>query len=61
MITRTDPVISVKFVQDEKYSTKSGDFLRFYAYLCLVMCDQKSRKQLFSPQWRCLNLLFRQQ
>ena len=25
------------------------------------MCDQKSQKQLFSPQWRCLNLLFRQQ
>ena len=25
------------------------------------MCDQKSQKQLFCPQWRCQNLLFRQQ
>ena len=44
MITRTDPVIlrgqnMVKFVQDEKYSTKSGDFLRFFAYLCHVIND----------------------
>ena len=29
----------VKFVQDEKYSTKSGDFLRFYAYFCHVIDD----------------------
>ena len=29
----------VKFVQDEKYSTKSGDFLRFFAYLCHVIDD----------------------
>ena len=30
---------TVKFVQDEKYSTKSGDFLRFFAYLCHVIDD----------------------
>ena len=30
---------TVKFVQDEKYSAKSGDFLRFYAYLCHVIDD----------------------
>ena len=29
----------VKFVQDEKYSTKSGDFLRFFAYLCHIIDD----------------------
>ena len=29
----------VKFVQNEKYSAKSGDFLRFYAYLCHVIDD----------------------
>ena len=29
----------VKFVQDEKYSTKSGDFLRFFAYLCHAIDD----------------------
>ena len=29
----------VKFVQDEKYSTKSGDFLRFYLYFCYVIDD----------------------
>ena len=29
----------VKFVQDEKYSTKSGDFLRFFAYLWHVIDD----------------------
>ena len=29
----------VKFVQNEKYSTKSGDFLRFFAYLCHVIDD----------------------
>jgi hypothetical protein len=29
----------VKFVQDEKYSAKSGDFLRFFAYLCHVIDD----------------------
>ena len=29
----------VEFVQDEKYSAKSGDFLRFYAYLCHVIDD----------------------
>ena len=29
----------VKFVQDEKYSTKSADFLRFLLYLCLVIDD----------------------
>ena len=28
---------TVKFVQNEKYSAKSGDFLRFYAYLCHVI------------------------
>ncbi len=30
---------TVKFVQDEKYSSKRSDSLRFYAYLCHVMCD----------------------
>ena len=30
---------TVKFVQDEKYSTKSGDFLRFFSYLCHVIDD----------------------
>ena len=30
---------TVKFVQDEKYSAKSADFLRFYAYLCHVIED----------------------
>ena len=30
---------TVKFVQDEKYSAKSGDFLRFFAYLCHVIDD----------------------
>ena len=30
---------TVEFVQDEKYSAKSGDFLRFYAYLCHVIDD----------------------
>ena len=29
----------VKFVQDEKYSTKSCDFLRFFTYLCHVIDD----------------------
>ena len=29
----------LKFVQNEKYSTKSGDFLRFFAYLCHVIDD----------------------
>ena len=29
----------VKFVQDEKYSTKSGGFLRFFAYLCHAIDD----------------------
>ena len=29
----------VEFVQDEKYSAKSGDFLRFFAYLCHVIDD----------------------
>ena len=29
----------VEFVQDEKYSTKSGDFLRFLLYLCHVIDD----------------------
>ena len=28
---------TVKFVQNEKYSAKSGDFLRFFAYLCHVI------------------------
>ena len=28
-----------KFVQNEKYSTKSGDFLRFLFYLCRVIDD----------------------
>ena len=28
---------TVKFVQDEKYSAKSADFLRFLLYLCHVM------------------------
>ena len=27
----------VEFVQNEKYSTKSGDFLRFLLYLCHVI------------------------
>ena len=30
---------TVKSVQNEKYSAKSGDFLRFYAYLCHVIDD----------------------
>ena len=30
---------TVKFVQNEKYSAKSGDFLRFFAYLCHVIDD----------------------
>ena len=30
---------TVKFVQNEKYSTKSGDFLRFFAYFCPVIDD----------------------
>ena len=30
---------TVKFVQNEKYSTKSGDFLRFFAYFCHVIDD----------------------
>ena len=29
----------VEFVQNKKYSAKSGDFLRFYAYLCHVIDD----------------------
>ena len=29
----------VEFVQNEKYSAKSGDFLRFYAYLCHIIDD----------------------
>ena len=29
----------VKFVQDEKYSAKSADFLRFFAYLCHAIDD----------------------
>jgi len=37
MITRGQN--RVKFVQNEKYSAKSGDFLRFYAYLCHVIDD----------------------
>jgi hypothetical protein len=28
---------TVKSVQNEKYSAKSGDFLRFFAYLCHVI------------------------
>ena len=28
---------TVKFVQNEKYSTKSGDFLRFLLYLCYAI------------------------
>ena len=28
---------TVKYVQNEKYSAKSADFLRFYAYLCHVI------------------------
>ena len=27
----------VKFVQNEKYSAKSGDYLSFFAYLCHVI------------------------
>ena len=30
---------TVKFVQDEKYSTKSADFFRFLLYLCHVIDD----------------------
>ena len=30
---------TVKFVQNEKYSTKNADYLRFLLYLCHVMCD----------------------
>ena len=30
---------TVKFVQNEKYSAKSGDFLRFLLYLCHVIDD----------------------
>jgi len=30
---------TVKFVQNEKYSAKSADFLRFFAYLCHVIDD----------------------
>ena len=30
---------TVKYVQNEKYSAKSGDFLRFFAYLCHVIDD----------------------
>jgi hypothetical protein len=30
---------TVKYVQNEKYSSKSGDFLRFYAYFCHVIDD----------------------
>ena len=30
---------TVKFVQNEKYSAKSADFFRFYAYLCHVIDD----------------------
>ena len=30
---------TVKFVQNEKYSAKSADFLRFYLYLCHVIDD----------------------
>ena len=30
---------TVKFVQNEKYSSKSADFLRFYLYLCHVIDD----------------------
>ena len=30
---------TVKSVQNEKYSAKSADFLRFYAYLCHVIDD----------------------
>ena len=32
---------TVKFVQNEKYSAKSGDFLRFLLYLCHVIDDVK--------------------
>ena len=31
--------IAVKSVQNEKYSAKNDDFLRFYAYLCHVIDD----------------------
>ena len=30
---------TVKFVQNEKYSTKGGDLLRFLLYLCHVIDD----------------------
>ena len=30
---------TVKSVQNEKYSAKSGDFLRFFAYLCHAIDD----------------------
>ena len=30
---------TVKSVQNEKYSSKSADFLRFFAYLCHVIED----------------------
>ena len=30
---------TVKFVQNEKYSAKSSDFLRFLLYLCYVIDD----------------------
>ena len=30
---------TVKFVQNEKYSSKRSDFLRFYLYLCHVIDD----------------------
>ena len=32
---------TVKYVQDEKYSAKSADFLRFLLYLCHVIDDFK--------------------
>ena len=40
---------------------------RFFVFIgkcrnfAVIMCDQKSQKQLFNPLRRCLNLLFRQQ
>jgi len=39
LIISKKPQMGVEFVQNEKYSAKSGDFLRFLLYLCHVMDD----------------------
>ena len=38
---------TVKSVQNEKYSAKSGDFLRFFAYLCHVIDDFAAEFRVF--------------